>query len=361
MGSVCGILKTNFSEIVDFKMNRTENCTSESAIDGSIKVWTIVEITAIVFSLLSLYLLLSSILFAVMDHRKKRLKKYCRGTNDRWWVEVVLSLTIPTSHAFVLSAFATLLFPLFKTESKQKELSYACTAFTLVETWCHNLGLIFAYLMLWLRIKMFFYNKVVKTLQSKRQRVSLNIVLIVMIFACLQSAVNTSTDIENIEYSCGRCVIIVTLQHRYKNLISLILMTVGTSICMVILAVLLIYPLKSNRRQLSSRTHTYIRKLSMRIFSISVVCLLVYVAAALVTLIAAVGYGFQSNVIHNLIFDLMLFLNILLITISFANWRVRLFPPYEQIFGDKKWKNLTTNNQAKTSQILNTVSASVPK
>jgi len=311
-------------------MNLTENCTDEvlSSIDGTLKTWTHIIRTAIAFCILSSYQLLTSIIFEVVNNRKKQTKN-SPDTYTKRWIDISLSFIIPICHALVVVAFASLLFPLIVNADNLKALNDACVAFIIVETWCQNLGLIFAFLMLWLRIKLFFSNQVLKTMQSRTHHTALNVNAIVMIVACLQVAIVQS--ISHAKFSCGRCISVLVGNMNIITLTSLILKIVVSSLCMIFLAILLIWPLKSNWRRLSDRTHTHIRQLSKRISFITIICLSAYFAATSVTLVAAIVFDFENNIVHNLIFDLMLFINVLAITVSFSNWRDRLFPFYQQI------------------------------
>jgi len=310
-------------------MNLTQNCSDEqlSAIDGTRKTWIHITRIAIAFSIFSSYLLLTTIIFEIVNIRKKRTTNSLNTATKRW-SEIALSFIIPICHTLVVIAFLSLLFPLFINRRNSKEFNDACAAVTVVQTWCQNLGVIFSFLMLWLRIKLFFSHRVLKTMQSRAHHITLNVIAIVMIVVCLQLAIVFSVG--HTSFSCRRCMTMLNVKLDIITLTSLLLMTVLSSLCMIALAVLLIWPLKLQWHLLSGRTHVYIRQLSKRILFITILCLSTYFAATLVTLITAIVFDFENNVVQNLIYDLMLFINVLTITVSFANWRDRLFPFYQQ-------------------------------
>ena len=301
-------------------MESSTNCTNQST---ALLQWNVVEIAAAIFSLLSLYMVIASIVFEVKTKQTKREER--AKSRNEYRLALILCFAIPTSFAFVFLSFVNILLPLLVNEN-MIEISLDCQAQTLLETWSQNLALIFAFLILWLRIKLFYWHEVLKTLQTKKERILTYVVLFVIVFACTQLTIAVSFT-QSVS-SCGRCIGSPDTPIQLSSYIafSFTFSIVSSLFCLTILAVMLIRPLKSNLLHLSNRTRECIRKLSRRILMSTVASTVTFLAAASFIFVTTIGFEIGNIFISNLIYNAMLFGNNLMILLSFANWRVRFFP-----------------------------------
>ena len=179
-------------------MELSTNCTNQST---ALLQWNVVKIAAAIFSLLSLYKLIASIVFEIKAKQTKREEK--AKSRNEYRLALILCFAIPISFAFVFLAFINILLPLLVNENVV-EISLDCQAQNLLETWSQNLALIFAFLILWLRIKLFYWHKVLRTLQTAKERILTYVVLFVIVFACTQLTIAVSFT-QSVS-SCGKCI-----------------------------------------------------------------------------------------------------------------------------------------------------------
>ena len=301
-------------------MELSTNCTNQST---ALLEWNIVEIAAAIFSLLSLYMVIASIVFEVKAKQTKCEER--AKPRNKYRLALILCFAIPTSFAFVFLAFVSILLPLLVNEN-MVEMSHICQAQNLLETWNQNLASIFAFLILWLRMKLFYWHEVLKTLQTKKERILTYVVLFVIVFACTQLTIAVSFT-QSVS-SCGWCIGSPDTPIQLSSYIvfSFTFLIVSSLFSLTILAVMLIRPLKSNRLHLSNRTRECIRKLSRRILISTIASTVTFLAAASFIFVTTIGVEVINLSISYLIYDAMLFGNNLIIMLSFTNWRVRFFP-----------------------------------
>ena len=105
-------------------MESPTNCTNQST---ALLQWNIVEIAAAIFSLLSLYMVIASIVFEVKAKQTKRQER--AKSRNEYRLALILCFAIPTSFAFVFLAFVSILLPLLVNENMVEKSYLSGTEF----------------------------------------------------------------------------------------------------------------------------------------------------------------------------------------------------------------------------------------
>jgi len=272
--------------------------------------WAVLEAIQVFGISMSLYLFVMSLLYE------------CKACNVRVQAatnrmpKMMMSSMILFASLLVFAIFASNQLPLLAIKWSTET---ACSRYRLFTTWCQNLGMAAAFMVLWLRIRLFYSHRMMQTLRSTPNRVINYVVLLVLNGSAVQQAVYFSVHVDAIRGPDDRCVAVVLSK---SVLTSLIIMAISSSLCSVTLGVLLVWPLWRNRHRMSRRTSGSVHAVSRRIIAITVVCVITYILAPLVTS----TMKHRNVVVPNTVYCIMFLANLLLVICSFADWRTRLLP-----------------------------------
>ena len=264
-----------FIDFIKAHKSMEQNCSSNSSDYERIHFeWIALEAGSLFLTLLSLYFFAATIAYNVMQNRQLP----SNSSSKQKLLEKLHFVAMLSSHGCILLGLVAIQLPMF---SKHDEDSNVCSIFSLVETWSHQLSLCSIFTMLWLRIKLFYCNQIMRTLQTTFIRVVGYVILFIVVIFTAQFGVVFSL-FHTSKSSCYYCR---SYSIRKAIFPSIILLTIFDSACIITLAILLVYPLRANQNQMSDISCKHIRSLLKRILKRTLLCLGVYAIAPLLAIV----------------------------------------------------------------------------
>ncbi|XP_078494180.1 uncharacterized protein LOC144749660 [Ciona intestinalis] len=293
------------------EVNRSTTPVNHARLYAEEVEWLWLEVLSIFFAAVTIYLLVMSIIYEVRTRQRASRRRQNIAYSEKF-----LPVTLIAAIVLTIAAFLSIQVPMLV---RYEDGRIVCNVYRIAATWFYNLGLAAVFLLLWLRIRVFYSHKIMRSLQS-RMVITLNyVILFVVVVAALQQG-GIFTFISDARYTKN---IMCAYSYVGKEVLpSIVFLTISSAVCVVTLGGLLVYPMWRHRDILSNRSAQSVRSMSRRVIVTTLLCISTYILAPLVVTMLR----HRNIVMGYFIYSIMLLANIIIVICSFTNWKSRIFP-----------------------------------